>query len=163
EGVVPRRRGRDRQPRALVGGAVPRPLRERRERSMTPSRALFHLNQRLLRRQGFAFAAILALFAYATAEGFRAALTVSERQLLAVMLSLMAGGVGPGDAMLIGFQVAAGALIFAAVGAVTSQLAHGRRTAAGVAGVLLGAAFLVRVVADGTRTLGSLRWCTPFG
>ncbi|HXZ82860.1 MAG TPA: hypothetical protein VED84_03805 [Acidimicrobiales bacterium] len=65
------------------------------------------------------------------------------------------------------FVVAGGTLavgaLFAGVGAVTSQLFADRRHALASAGALLGVSFLVRVAADGTRTLGWVRWITPLG
>jgi ABC-2 type transport system permease protein len=78
-------------------------------------------------------------------------------------VSLAGAGLPAGGA----FALAAGTLavggFFAGVGAVTSQLFADRRHATGLAGALLAASFLVRVVADGTRTLGWARWTTPLG
>src|SRR5205085_5664590 len=58
--------------------------------------------------------------------------------------------------------IAIGAVVGAAA-AWSSHFTLRRRAAAGIAGVLLGAAFLVRVVADGTGHFGWLRWTTPLG
>jgi ABC-2 type transport system permease protein len=49
------------------------------------------------------------------------------------------------------------------VGAVTSQLADTRRRAAGMAAAVLGASYLLRVVADSSEGLRWLRWATPLG
>jgi antitoxin component HigA of HigAB toxin-antitoxin module len=54
---------------------------------MTPNRALVRLNDRMLRRQGWTFATILATFAYATAEGYRTALSGPDRQQLVRQLA----------------------------------------------------------------------------
>ncbi|HTN78137.1 MAG TPA: hypothetical protein VMK16_00575, partial [Acidimicrobiales bacterium] len=54
-------------------------------------------------------------------------------------------------------------LDFVGVGGVSSQLFGQRRRASGAAGLVLGATFLMRMVADGSKGLGWLRWFTPFG
>jgi len=78
-------------------------------------------------------------------------------------VALAAASVPSPGAFVIGAQVMLGAAMFAGVGALASQLFPARRTAATWSAVLLGASFLLRVVADGTRTLGWLRWWTPLG
>jgi ABC-2 type transport system permease protein len=52
---------------------------------------------------------------------------------------------------------------FIGVGALVAQLYAPRRHAAGVGGLVLGTAFLVRVLADGSDGARWLRWLTPFG
>jgi len=52
---------------------------------------------------------------------------------------------------------------FGAVGALAAQLAATRRAAATIAGATFALAFLVRVAADGSQSLGWLRWLTPLG
>jgi len=54
-------------------------------------------------------------------------------------------------------------LVFIATGGLTSQLFATRRRASGAGGIVLGALFLLRMVADGSSGLGWLRWLTPFG
>ena len=54
------------------------------------------------------------------------------------------------------------AVVFAAVGAVTSQIAPSRREAAALAAAIYGLAFVLRVVADASSA-GWVRWLTPFG
>ena len=54
-------------------------------------------------------------------------------------------------------------LVFIATGGLTSQLFATRRRASGAGGIVLGAFFLLRMVADGSSGLGWLRWLTPFG
>lgn len=52
---------------------------------------------------------------------------------------------------------------FVAVGAVCAQMFAPRRRAAGVGGLVLGAFFIMRVVADGSEGGRWLRWLSPFG
>jgi ABC-2 type transport system permease protein len=54
-------------------------------------------------------------------------------------------------------------LAFAAVAAVTAQLAAGARTARGAAIGVLGAAYLLRAVGDGAGGPGWLTWLSPLG
>ena len=80
---------------------------------------------------------------------------------------LLAGGIS-GDVPVAGglwlaLAACIAAPVFAAVGALTSQLAATRREAAALAGAVFAAAFLVRVAADGSQSLEWLRWLTPFG
>ena len=82
---------------------------------------------------------------------------------VALVLVLVATKLALGGAMLLGLQVAGAGALFAAGAAVTSQLVPVRRRAAGLAGFFLGGAVLLRVVADGTETMGWLRPLTPFG
>ena len=77
--------------------------------------------------------------------------------------SLAAVGLPVGGAFLLAGGTLAVGAFFAGVGSVTAQAFPDRRHAMGSAGALLGASFLVRVLADGTRTLGWLRWATPLG
>jgi ABC-2 type transport system permease protein len=56
-----------------------------------------------------------------------------------------------------------GAAMFLAIGAVTSQLGATRGQAATLAGVILGAAYIVRMVADSRTSLGWMRWLSPIG
>jgi len=57
----------------------------------------------------------------------------------------------------------ASAVMFLAVGAVTSQLAPNRRQAAGYAAVFLGVSYGLRMVADASPGLHGLIWVSPFG
>ena len=71
--------------------------------------------------------------------------------------------IGPGAALFFALALVAGALMFTAVGALTSQLAATRRQAAGYAGAFLGASYALRLVADSGTGLHWLVWCTPLG
>lgn len=82
--------------------------------------------------------------------------------------SILLGGAAPGDvavagALWLALAACIAAPVFAAVGAVTSQLAATRREAAALAGAVFATAFVVRVAADGSAALGWLRWLTPLG
>lgn len=80
-----------------------------------------------------------------------------------VALAFVAFGQPAAGATLFGVGLGLVALVFAGVGAVTSQLVGQRRKAAGLAGLFVGVAFLVRMVADASRGGGWLRWLSPFG
>jgi ABC-2 type transport system permease protein len=77
--------------------------------------------------------------------------------------TLVGLGLAAGDSALLSAGVFGAGIVFGAVGAVTSQLVPVRRRAASLAGIVLGVAVLLRVVADGTANLGWLRGVTPLG
>lgn len=70
---------------------------------------------------------------------------------------------GIGNALLLASACTASAAVFLAIGAIASQLAANRRQAAGYAGVVLGLAYGVRMIADSGTGLDWLRWATPLG
>lgn len=80
-----------------------------------------------------------------------------------VALSSLASGLPGGGSLLFGFMVAAGGILFGAIAAFTSQLFETRRRAAGWAGAVLGASYLLRALADGSARLHWLGWLTPLG
>ncbi len=80
-----------------------------------------------------------------------------------VALGFIATAQDAGSSMLFGAGLALLTLDFIAAGGLAAQLFGTRRRASGAAGLALGATFLLRMVADGSRGLGWLRWCTPFG
>jgi len=75
----------------------------------------------------------------------------------------VAAGLPPAGAAIMGATVALVTAAFAALGALASQLVPSRRRAAGLAGTVFALFLLLRVLADGTDTLGVLRPFTPFG
>lgn len=85
-----------------------------------------------------------------------AAVTVATGQLSKVHIA-------PGRCLLFALAVAAAPAMFLAVGALTSQLAGSRRRASATAGVVLGASYALRLVADSGSGLAWLRWCSPIG
>jgi polyether ionophore transport system permease protein len=82
---------------------------------------------------------------------------------LALFLGLAGAHLGGGGSAYLALATVSPVPAFVGVGALASQLASTRRLALelSVAAVLL--AFLLRVVADTSSTLGWLRWMTPFG
>ena len=68
-----------------------------------------------------------------------------------------------GSALFFATSLVAGAVTFAAVGALGSQLAPTRRQAAAWSGVALGVAYALRMVADSRSGLAWMRWATPLG
>jgi ABC-2 type transport system permease protein len=71
--------------------------------------------------------------------------------------------IGPAGAVYLATALVAGAAVFMAVGALTSQLAATRRRAAAQAAIVLGVAFALRMAADSSSGLSALRWVTPLG
>jgi ABC-2 type transport system permease protein len=68
-----------------------------------------------------------------------------------------------GAGLFFALSVTSGAVLFAAVGSLTSQLAASRRQSAAYAGGALGVFFALRMVADASSSLSWLHWATPFG
>jgi ABC-2 type transport system permease protein len=66
-------------------------------------------------------------------------------------------------ALFFAVAITAGAALFMALGALTSQLAANRRQAAAYAGGALGVFFALRMVADSSPGLIWLHWVTPLG
>ncbi|WP_088289132.1 hypothetical protein [Kineosporia sp. A_224] len=88
--------------------------------------------------------------------------------LLGTGLSLLTArdpalGMPAGSTLLYGLTLAAVPAVFAAVGAVTSQLARTRRTATGLGLAVVGAAFVLRMAGDAGDRTAWLGWLTPFG
>jgi ABC-2 type transport system permease protein len=79
-----------------------------------------------------------------------------------VAVPLAAGGLPVGGAVALGLAIAAAGLVFAAVAAVTAQLAQTSRGANGLAATLLGAAYVLRGIGDSTGP-GWLSWASPLG
>jgi ABC-2 type transport system permease protein len=82
---------------------------------------------------------------------------------LAVTLTFILSGAAAGGAVLFGVAVLLFMALFAAIGALTSQLFGQRSRAAGVAGAALAVSFVVRMLADASSGLQWLRWATPIG
>ena len=90
----------------------------------------------------------------------------------AVALGMLTAGLQPGGALLTGLAVGATGLVFAGVAAMAAQLLPSSRGANGVAGALVGAAYLVRGVGDALATPSQdltsaesswLSWLSPIG
>jgi ABC-2 type transport system permease protein len=84
------------------------------------------------------------------------------------LLTFLAGrnpdvGFGLGGSLFYGLTIALPAAVFAAMGAVTSQLGRTRRAASALGITLLAIASVVRMVADSGAGAHWLRWATPLG
>jgi ABC-2 type transport system permease protein len=82
---------------------------------------------------------------------------------IAVVTTFVAQSQAVVGSVLVGVGIGLITATFVAVGALVAQLFAPRRRAAGVGGLVLGAAFIVRVLADGSQGARWLRWLTPFG
>jgi ABC-2 type transport system permease protein len=82
---------------------------------------------------------------------------------LASWLGLVITRLPVGPSAYLALAIVAPGAVFAGVGALTSQLAASRRVALELGAAALGAAYLLRVVADTTGGAGWLRWLTPLG
>lgn len=81
-----------------------------------------------------------------------------------IALGMVAVGTDPGGSLAFGAGVALTAAVFVGVGAVTAQLTASSRTARGIALATLGAAYLLRAVADGVppdSPVRRLQWTSP--
>jgi ABC-2 type transport system permease protein len=84
------------------------------------------------------------------------------------LLTILAGRL-PGarfslpGALLFAAGLSSGAGMFLAIGAVASQVSATRGQAVRLAAVVLGASYLVRMLADSRSSLGWLRWFSPLG
>ncbi len=81
-----------------------------------------------------------------------------------VALLAIAGGFAVGGSVLVGAATGLTGMAFAGVAAVTVQLSAFSRAATGLAGAVLGAAFVVRALGDMIAVGGSaLSWASPLG
>jgi ABC-2 type transport system permease protein len=71
--------------------------------------------------------------------------------------------IAPGPAVYFALAVVTSAVMFLAVGALTSQLGATRRQAASYAAIFLGASYAVRMIADAGVGLHALIWVSPLG
>jgi ABC-2 type transport system permease protein len=81
----------------------------------------------------------------------------------ASLLGLAVAGLELGGSTYLALAIVAVVPVFVGVGALASQLAPTRRIAIELSSAVLLVAFLVRVVADTSTSLGWLRWATPLG
>ncbi|WP_309081468.1 polyketide antibiotic transporter [Zhihengliuella sp.] len=78
--------------------------------------------------------------------------------------ALLAAGLGAADSWAFGAAVAAVGLVFGGIAATTAQLSSHARAASGMAGAVLGAAYVLRAVGDAQERGGSaLSWASPIG
>jgi ABC-2 type transport system permease protein len=87
---------------------------------------------------------------------------------LSGLITVLAGldssvGIAAGPALYFALAMVATAVMFLAVGALTSQLAATRRQAASYAAMFLGASYAIRMIADAGVGLHGLIWVSPLG
>jgi len=106
---------------------------------------------------------------WATAQAL-IGLGVALAGMLAVTAALtVAAGRMPGahfpieKSLLFSVAMVSGAAMFLAIGALASQIAATRGQAATIAGIVLAASYVVRMVADSRPSLGWMRWMSPIG
>lgn len=68
-----------------------------------------------------------------------------------------------GGSLLFAVAMLSGGAMFLSVGALTSQISATRSQAATIAAAVLGASYVVRMIADSRVSLGWLRWMSPIG
>lgn len=81
----------------------------------------------------------------------------------AVTVTMVASGTGLRGSVLLGLGLTGVTATFAAVAAVTCQLMDVRRRAAGLAGGVLGVAYVLRMVGNSTDARSWVLWSTPLG
>jgi polyether ionophore transport system permease protein len=82
---------------------------------------------------------------------------------VAVLAGSVIGGLAAGGSAYLALAVVSMVPVFAGVGALVSQLAPTRRIALELGGAVVVVAFLLRVIADTSGSVGWLRWATPLG
>jgi polyether ionophore transport system permease protein len=88
--------------------------------------------------------------------------------LLTALLTVLVGtrpniAIRPGQGLFFGLAIVAGAAMFAAVGALASEVMPTRSRAAGAAGAVFGAAFMLRALGDATSSAHWLVYLSPLG
>ena len=81
----------------------------------------------------------------------------------ATFVSLVSSRLPPGGSAFLALATVSPAAVFTGVGVLASQLASSRRVALQLSYAVLGASFLLRVVADIAGGVGWLQWVTPLG
>lgn len=83
----------------------------------------------------------------------------------AITVGMVAAGQPAAGSLALGAAVGAMGLAFAGIAAVTAQVVEDARTASGLAGAVLAAAFLLRAAGDaaGDGAVGALSWASPMG
>lgn len=83
----------------------------------------------------------------------------------AVLAALLLTAVGTGlvGSVAFAFTQSLAALVFASVAGLTAQIARTSRGANGLAGLVVGAAFLITAAGNGREGGSPLQWLTPFG
>lgn len=82
---------------------------------------------------------------------------------VAIGITHAASGLDPATAWAFGAAIGLTAALFAALGALASQLGARRRTAVGLVGAVLGVSIGIRVIAASSNTPDWMWWVSPFG
>jgi len=96
------------------------------------------------------------------------ALGVTALWVVTALITIVAGhsskvGIAAGPALFLALALVSSAVMFLAVGALTSQLVPTRRQAAAYAAAVLGVSYGIRTAADSGIGLYWLRWASPLG
>src|SRR5699024_8083674 len=84
--------------------------------------------------------------------------------LVVVTALVLAAGYAAMGSLLVGTSTALVGMAFAAIAAITAQLSENSRSASGMAGAVLGVAFVLRALGDMAALGGSaLSWASPLG
>ncbi|HEX6756266.1 MAG TPA: ABC transporter permease [Mycobacteriales bacterium] len=95
------------------------------------------------------------------ASGLLVALIGAVSVAVLLVAGLVALGLPLAGSVATGLAVASAVLVFAAAAALTAQIGASARAAAGSAGALLGAAYVLRAAGDAST--GTLSWLSPIG
>ncbi|MFI9785692.1 ABC transporter permease [Kitasatospora sp. NPDC051984] len=91
------------------------------------------------------------------------ALTADAALAALVTIVLLAAGQSAAGALAFGLALGATGVFFAALAAVTAQIAETGRAANGLAGAAIGLAFVLRAVGDSGSGTGWVSWLSPIG
>ncbi len=106
---------------------------------------------------------------WATAQALLGLGAALGSMFVATALLTVAAGHLPGahfpveKSILFSLALVSGAAMFLAVGALASQVSATRGQAATIAGTVLAASYVVRMIADSRGSLGWMRWISPIG
>ena len=97
----------------------------------------------------------------ALASAMIGALVVNAAIAVGNIVALLAFGLPAAGSFAFGASMAGAGMVFAAVAAVTAQIASGSRAALATAGLVIGVAFVLRAIGDVGN--GVLSWASPIG
>lgn len=92
-----------------------------------------------------------------------AAIVWTGTALALVLVGTLAYGFPLAGSLYLALALTVSAAVFVGVGALASEIASSRRLAVTIGAAAFGVAFILRVAADSSPSLGWLRWLTPLG
>jgi ABC-2 type transport system permease protein len=113
-------------------------------------------------RQELLSSAVTGRYAALTAALMLSGLAALATGVIAA-LSLIGTGLPTAGSLAFGLGLTLTGWVFAAVAAITAQVAEYSRTADGIACAVLGVMFLIRGIGDSAKDVGWLSWLSPFG